>query len=277
MKRIKEFSDNDNDCQSVKSLSLNPTQNQEENNDGDERIKDQYTTYDYPRPSSVYENSGDELESTALYVDGPHDFDPALREYYSNSPKTKNLLQAQVQENSDNFQAYLRKYGDGGGSTGSTESPLPQSTKSSHEDEEELGNSNWRRNSELIETQIRQDINEIDRTLELMSLECDTPNQFLFEEREYEALNKELDQINPNKESNYEYGDCQSINPKIEDTNQVEPTKNISSFSRDSPTYANVFNLTPTINTRFLLSKECRCTQFLDWNKPVKVQCFELA
>ena len=98
MKRIKEFSDNDNDCQSVKSLSLNPTQNQEENNDGDERIKDQYTTYDYPRPSSIYENSGDELESTALYVDGPHDFDPALREYYSDSPKTKNLLQVQVQE-----------------------------------------------------------------------------------------------------------------------------------------------------------------------------------
>ena len=224
----------------------------------------QYANYDYPRSASIYENSGD--ESAALYVDGPNDFDPSLREYYirsnSNSPKPTNLLQTQIQENSDNFQNYLRKYADGGGSTGSTESPLPQSTKSSNDNEEELGSSTWRRNSELIETQIRQDINEIDRTLELMSLGFDTPNQFLFDESEYDALNKKLNQISPppDSKSNSKAAAAEPNTKRIVET--TSPKVN-SKASKTSPTYSNVFNLTPTINNSRLLSNwnDCRCTQ----------------
>ena len=107
-KPIAEFNDKDSGSPIVESAPLTSFQNQEEPINGDGNHKGQYATYDYPRPSSTYENSGDELESTALYVDGLNDFDPALREYYlkdsSNSPKTRQFLQAQIQENSDNFQ-----------------------------------------------------------------------------------------------------------------------------------------------------------------------------
>ena len=235
------------------SESVRSSRNQGSINDDNERNKDQCATYDYPRPASIYENSGD--ESPALYVDGPNDFDQALREYYvrdnSNSPKPKNQLQSEIQENSDNFQNYLRKYGDGNGSTGSTESPAPYSTKSSNDDEEDLSGSNWKRNSEFIETQIRQDINEIDRALEFMSFDFDTPNQFVFDENEYDAINKELNSISPapsNNSSTKEVVSQQSAkNPTEKDYPKSKPNNSV--LSNNGPIYTNVFNITPTINS----------------------------
>ena len=244
------------------------------------RNKDQHANYDYPRPASIYENSGD--ESTAIYVDRPNKFDHTLQEYYlndaSNSPKLKTSLQTQIQENSDNFQNYLRKYNDGRGSTGSTESPAPPSVKSSNDDEEELGSSTWRRNSELIETQIRQDINEIDRTLELMSLDFDAPNKFVFDESEYDSLNEKLNQISPppdsNKSSTEAVADPRNKTPLQTNIQKTKPKKSAS--PKDSPTYSNVFNISPSINnSRFLFDfAACRCTQLhygnckyiLQWN-----------
>ena len=256
--------------------SLCSSQNQETIYDDNGLNRDQYSNYDYPRPASIYENSGD--ESTAIYVDRPNKFDHSLQEYYlndvSNSPKLKTSLQTQIQENSDNFQNYLRKYNDGSGSTGSTESPVPPSIKSSNDDEEELGSSTWRRNSELIESQIRQDINEIDRTLELMSLDFDAPNKFVFDENEYDSLNEKLNQISPPPDSNKTSAEAVA-EPKnktpLQTNLQKTKSKNFVS-PKDSPTYSNVFNISPTINnSRFLFDyADCRCTQLQYGNEGKK-------
>ena len=266
--KILEESDGTDDVKRDSQSSLEllcSSQNQETIYDNG-RNKDQYANYDYPRPASIYENSGD--ESTAIYVDRPNKFDHTLQEYYLNdnfsSPKLKTSLQTQIQENSDNFQNYLRKYNDGGGSTGSTESPVPPSIKSSNDDEEELGSSTWRRNSELIETQIRQDINEIDRTLELMSLDFDAPNKFVFDENEYDSLNEKLNQISPPPDCNNSSAEA-TTGPKnwtpLQTNIQKTKSKNLVS-PKDSPTYSNVFNISPTINnSRFSLDYAvCRCT-----------------
>ena len=128
-----------------------------------DRLLQQEITYDIPK---------EESDLIPFYVDGTDNFDSDLRDYYlekrAKSKDGGSPLHNQIQENSDNFQQYLRKYDDKLGSAGSTDSPVPNSIKSyDEEDEKEEDDiSTMRRNSELIESQILQDINDIERTLE---------------------------------------------------------------------------------------------------------------
>ena len=120
----------------------------------------------------AYDGPKEESDLIPFYVDGTDNFDSDLRDYYiekrAKSKDGGSPLHNQIEENSNNFQQYLRKYDDKLGSTGSTNSPVPISLKSyDEEDEEEEDDiSTMRRNSELIESQILQDINDIERTLE---------------------------------------------------------------------------------------------------------------
>ena len=146
-----------------------------------DRLLQQEITHDSPKHES---------DLIPFYVDGTDNFDSDLRDYYiekrSKSKDNGSVLHNQLQENSENFQQYLRKYGDKLGSTGSTNSPVPISLKSYDEEDEEEKDDipTMRRNSELIESQILQDINDIERTLESIQyneIPPDPKKKFVFD------------------------------------------------------------------------------------------------
>lgn len=146
-----------------------------------DRLLEQEITYDSPK---------EESDLIPFYVDGTDNFDSDLRDYYlqkrAKSKDGGSPLHNQIQENSENFQQYLRKYDNKLGSAGSTNSPVPNSlTSYDEEDEEEEDDiSTMRRNSELIESQILQDINDIERTLESIQYNEITPDpkkKFVFD------------------------------------------------------------------------------------------------
>ena len=240
----------DEDIPSTDSSSIASSHEKGDNVRPDTIKKKEDRIFDFPSKESVYENLGDESKNIPLYVDTTDNFDSDLRDYYldkhSDSEKVESSLQEQIQDNSNNFMKYLRKYGDGHGSTGSTDSPVPYSLKSSNEDEEE-DISSWRRNSELIEKQIVQDINEIDRALELMGLEYDIPNQFIFDGRDVKEASVEsttqTENISDVKES---------IQPKQRvDQKDYKGTEEQDSVDLEIDTsYSNVPSFTPPINNR---------------------------
>ena len=138
----------------------------------------------------AYDGPKEESDLIPFYVDGTDNFDSDLRDYYiekrAKSKDGGSPLHNQIQENSDNFQQYLRKYDDKLGSTGNTNSPVPNSLKSYDEEdgEEEDDISTMRRNSELIESQILKDINDIERTLESIQyneIPPDPKKKFVFD------------------------------------------------------------------------------------------------
>ena len=138
----------------------------------------------------AYDGPKEESDLIPFYVDGTDNFDSDLRDYYiekrAKSKDGGSPLHNQIQENSDNFQQYLRKYDDKLGSTGNTNSPVPNSLKSYDEEdgEEEDDIFTMRRNSELIESQILKDINDIERTLESIQyneIPPDPKKKFVFD------------------------------------------------------------------------------------------------
>ena len=216
-----------------------------------------------PRTRSFYENVQDGLEDIPLYVDGTDNFDSAVRDYYlsrhSKPQKEEPSLQDRIKENSDHFNTYLKKYGDNIGSSRNTDPPVLYSTKSSNA-EVDILTLEAESQTEATESQIIQDINTIEHTLQLIqyaNLDYDVPKQFSLDSNDAEVLqeiDESLVQKNhiPQKVATHRsrtitypslaFNDNHNISRKTNGNDKTSPEKTFS--------FSNNYNLTPPPNSR---------------------------
>ena len=175
------------------STAINPT-DRSKNSHSTICNKAKFGSCDRPGRQSVYENVEAGIGNITLYEAGTDNFDSVARDNYLtkqyNPPEEKPSLQDKIKENSDNFSTYLKKYGDNTGSARNTVPSVRHSIKLSNE-EDDILSLEVRKSSLETESQIIQDINSIEHTLQLIqydTLDYDVPKKFSLNGNDAEVL-----------------------------------------------------------------------------------------